>query len=102
MKPDNTEQELLYVLRRPDGSVRAELPMTASMAAKINASRRKRGFFDGDWEPQPVSQYGLWHLDFRGMPDWMLDALKKAQRDAQGATTQFQQLRLEDEEPWKR
>ena len=80
MKPDNTEQELLYVLRRPDGSVRAELPMTASMAAKINASRRKRGFFDGDWVPQEQKEYGLWHLDPVTMPGWMLDLLKKAQQ----------------------
>jgi len=87
MKPDTEAgQELLYVLKRPDGSVRAELPMTPSMAAKINAARKKRGFFDGDWEPQPVSQYGLWHLNFTGMPDWMLDALKKAQQEGQSAT----------------
>ena len=78
------EQEQVYILRRPDGGIRAELPMTASMAVKVNASRRKRGFFDGDWEPQPVSQYGLWHLDPKVMPEWMFNLLKKAQEE--GAT----------------
>lgn len=80
-KSEPEEQDILYILRRPDGSIRAELPMTASMAAKINASRRKRGFFDGDWEPQPNKEYGLWHLDPKVMPDWMFALLKKAQQD---------------------
>ena len=87
MKGDSTlakrtdeEQDILYVLRRPDGSIRAELPLPPSLAEKINASRRKRGFFDGDWVPQERREYGLWHLDPDTMPNWMLDLLKKAQQ----------------------
>jgi hypothetical protein len=48
-----------------------------------------------------VSQYGLWHLDFNTLPDWMLACLKKAQQDAQTEATQAPQLRLEDE-PWRK
>ena len=62
--------------------------MNASMAEKINASRLKRGFFDGDWEPQPNKEYGMWHLDPKVMPDWMFDLLKKAQQKEQHGVNQ--------------
>lgn len=79
MKIDTTEQEQIYVLRQP-GSLPLELPMTPSMARRINADRKKRGFFDGDWEPQSSEDCGMWHLDFNLMPDWMFNLLKKAQQ----------------------
>jgi hypothetical protein len=60
---ESQEKDILYVLRRPDGSVFAELMMTPSLAEKINTRRRKRGVLTGDWVPQEINQYGLWHLD---------------------------------------
>jgi hypothetical protein len=57
------EKDILYVLRRQDGTVFAELMMTPSLAEKINKRRRRRGVLAGDWVPQEIGQYGLWHLD---------------------------------------
>ena len=57
------EPDALYVLRRENGAVFAELMLTPSMAARINERRRKAGILTGDWVPQEVGQYGLWHLD---------------------------------------
>ena len=74
------EQDVLYVLRREDGSVRAKLPMTPSLADTINKSRKRLGFFDGEWKPE-ASETGVWDLNFMAMPDWMLECLHKAQRE---------------------
>jgi hypothetical protein len=60
---ETSEKDILHVLRRPDGIVFAELMMTPSLAERINLRRRKRGLLTGDWVPQEVGQYGLWHLD---------------------------------------
>jgi hypothetical protein len=81
------EQELFYVLRRPDGSVRAELVMPPSTAEKINAGRRKRGFTDGEWRPEEPKNAVLWNLDFGRMPDWVFALLKKAQENDQECST---------------
>jgi hypothetical protein len=62
-KEVESERDVLYVLRRKDGSVFAELMMTPSMAVRINERRRSRGVLNGNWVPQQLSQYGLWHLD---------------------------------------
>lgn len=60
---ETTEKDILHVLRKPDGTIFAELMMTPSLAERINLRRRKRGLPNGDWVPQELSQYGLWHLD---------------------------------------
>lgn len=51
---EQEEQDVLYVLLDGEGHVRAELMMTPSMAAEINARRRQRGARTGDWEQQPL------------------------------------------------
>jgi hypothetical protein len=61
------EKDVLYVLRREDGSIVAELMLTPSMAVRINERRRKAGILSGDWVPQDVGQYGLWHLETEQM-----------------------------------
>jgi hypothetical protein len=57
------EKDILHVLHKRDGSVLAELMMTPTEAAKINARRRAQGFRGGDWKPQKIKQYGLKRLD---------------------------------------
>lgn len=81
------QEEKLYVLRRPDGSIWAELMMPPSLAATINANRRKRGFFGGDWVEQDPSQYGLWHLDLKKMPKQLVDLWMKAAEESRVMTT---------------
>lgn len=98
------DEEVLYVLRRPDGTIRAELPMTAAFAEKINASRKKRGFNDGNWVPQDKQEYGLWHLE-PAIPDWMLALLQKARhRPIEGEETDselpFIGMYQSEEDPW--
>lgn len=57
------KEDILYVLHNPDGSIFAELMMYPALAEKINQRRRERGSLNGDWVPQDIKEYGLWHID---------------------------------------
>jgi hypothetical protein len=60
-EPKEQEEEELYVLPGADGCIRAELMLTPSMVAEINARRRQRGVLTADWEQRPLKQISSLH-----------------------------------------
>ena len=56
-KSKNDEPVMLYVMRRADGSVRAELELTATEARKINERLDKANRTQDRWELSTTGKY---------------------------------------------